>query len=195
MDPVSGKPCYQCHRSKISGATVHGAVAGKECTPCHPTTGGNHQKSKGLYLPKDKSSKLCYECHEDQTKLKSVHPPIGEGDCLSCHAPHTSANKSLLRFTVPRLCFKCHDPDLVNRKETVKGTDFREGVQNLHFLHAKQNGIACATCHELHASPQSHLIRTKGKHGKEAVAIGYSVTTTGGSCSTSCHDTTGYQRK
>ena len=196
IDQVSGKPCYQCHRSKMIGTYVHDAVAGKECTPCHNATGGNHQKDRSLYAAKDKSPKLCYECHDSQASQKSVHPAIDEVGCLGCHAPHNSSLKKLLRSEVPTLCFKCHDRGFVEQKEAGKGTGFRDGVQNLHYLHAgEKTAIQCFACHGAHASTQLHLIRLKGTNGKEAVTTTYTATEKGGNCTTSCHDPLGYERK
>ena len=195
IDPVSGKPCYRCHRSKVTGTYVHDALEGHECTPCHNPTGGDHQQNPSLYAVKDKSAKLCYQCHDSFADQKSVHPAIDEVECIGCHAPHNSSLKNLLRYKVPTLCFRCHDRALVEQKETGKATGFRDGVQNLHYAHAGENAIPCLTCHNQHASSQLHLIRPKGTNGKEAVTITYTASDKGGTCTTSCHDTLSYERK
>ena len=195
IDPVSNKPCAQCHRSKVTGAFIHDALTDQECTPCHDNTGGNHQSNHALYAVKDKSAKLCYQCHDNQSSKKSVHPPIMEDDCLVCHVPHNSPLKNLLRYKVPRLCFQCHDRALLETKETDKATGFRDGTENLHFVHANVQQISCFTCHDIHASDQDHLIRPKGTNGTEAVTITYKATDKGGNCTVSCHDALGYERK
>jgi len=196
IDQVSGKPCAQCHRSKITGAFVHEAVAGLECTPCHNATGGNHQKNRALYGVKDKSPKLCNECHDSKEKEKSVHPAIEAEGCISCHAPHNSPLNRLLRTEAPALCFKCHDRGLLNEKETTKATGFRDGANSMHYIHAGgSNNFSCFTCHDAHASSQPHMIRPKGTNGKDAVTITYTATDKGGNCTTSCHDALGYERK
>lgn len=194
VDPVTGKPCYQCHRSKVSAPKIHPALEGNECAVCHKTTGGDHQKNHDLYAVKDKSAKLCWECHDSVAKQKSVHPVIEEG-CLGCHAPHSSSLGKLLRDLPPQLCFQCHADSLVKEKETKKATNFRDGAQSLHFVHAGKNAIPCLTCHDVHASSQLHLIRPKATNGKEAVTITYAGTDKGGSCTTSCHDAMNYERK
>ncbi|BCS52584.1 cytochrome c3 family protein [Geobacter sp. SVR] len=195
IDPSNGKPCHQCHRSKITGRYVHEAVAGKECTPCHQTRPGNHQSDHSLYAVKDRSATLCYECHDNQSNQKSVHPPIMANECLGCHAPHNSPHRKLLRAKPEKLCFECHDCALVKERETTK-TGFRDGTQNLHYLHAGRKGAAipCLTCHDAHASQQLYLMRPKGAKGAEAVTITYTATDKGGNCTTSCHDSLGYQR-
>jgi predicted CXXCH cytochrome family protein len=195
IDPVSGKPCYRCHSSKVKAPFVHSGLADKECTPCHSTTAGNHQSDHSLYGVKDKSSKVCYECHDNKSTQKSVHGPIQENDCLGCHAPHAANYKFQLGNTVEKLCFECHDKSLVADKETDKN-GFRDGTSNFHYLHSgAKNAIPCLSCHDVHASTQEHLIRPKGTNGKEAVTITYTTTPKGGNCTVSCHDAMGYERK
>jgi predicted CXXCH cytochrome family protein len=195
VDPVSGKPCYKCHRSKVSAPKIHDALAGNECGPCHKNTGGDHQKNHALYAVKDRSAKLCWECHDAVANLKNVHPVISEEGCLGCHAPHSSSLRKLLRDEPPALCYQCHDRGLVKERETRKATAFRDGGQNLHWLHAGDKKIACLSCHEVHSSAQQHLIRPQGTNGKEAVTITYTATQKGGNCTTSCHDNLAYERK
>ena len=195
IDPASGKACYQCHRSKITGTKLHEALAAMECAPCHQPVAGDHQNNRNLFAVKDKSAKLCWQCHDSPANAKSVHPVIEADGCIACHLPHTSAYEHLLKREVKGLCFQCHDKQMVQQKETAKGTDFRDGQQNLHFLHANKNGIPCLTCHDVHASPQLHLVRPKGTNAKEAVTIAYTGSDKGGSCTTSCHDQLGYERK
>lgn len=200
IDPASGKACYECHRSKITGANVHQALAANECTPCHQVQPGDHQRDNTLFAVKDKGAKLCWECHDSLSDAKSVHPAIEAYGCIGCHAPHNSSLQHLLKDKVPDLCFGCHDKKMVQEKETSKGTDFRDGQQSLHFLHAgKANAIPCLTCHDVHASSQLHLIRPKGskvREGvKEEVTITYTASDKGGNCTASCHDELGYERK
>ena len=195
VDAVSGKLCAKCHRSKVKAPFVHGGLADKECTPCHTVTGGNHQLDPSLYGVKDKSAKVCYECHENQSGKKSVHGPIQEDDCFGCHAPHVSNFKYQLGTSPEKLCFECHDKSMVTVKETDK-TGFRDGNSNFHFLHSGESvAIPCLSCHDVHASDQLHLIRSKGTNGKEAVTITYTTTPKGGNCTVSCHDALGYERK
>ncbi len=195
LDKVTGKPCASCHKSKVSGAFIHDALAEKECTPCHKATGGDHQNDATIYAVKDKSAKLCSECHESQAGKTSVHPAIEAVECIGCHLPHSASNKNLLKTLAPDLCFTCHNRSLVDQKETSTVTGFREGTQNLHNVHAGKNAIPCLACHDQHASSQPHLLRPKGMNGKDAVTLTYTAAPKGGNCTVSCHDALGYERK
>jgi predicted CXXCH cytochrome family protein len=194
VDPATGKSCYQCHRSKVKGPNLHEALASMDCTPCHEVSPGDHQRNRTLYAVKDTSANLCWQCHDKPANAKSVHPAIEEDGCIACHSPHSSQYQHLLYEKVPRLCFGCHGRKMIKEKTSTR-TGFRDGVENLHYVHAGQNGISCLACHDVHASSQLHLVQPKGNNGKEAVTITYTGTDKGGNCTTSCHDQMGYERK
>lgn len=180
----------------MTGNYLHQALAEMECTPCHQPRPGNHQKDRTLFAVQDKSAKLCWQCHDQPQNTQSVHPVIESEGCIACHSPHTARYPQLLKDKMPGLCFDCHDRAMVEVKESARVTDFRDGSQNLHFLHAGAgHGIPCLACHDVHNSSQPHLVRPKGANGKEAVTISYTATGKGGSCTTSCHDQLSYQRK
>jgi len=195
IDLFSGKPCYRCHLSKVSGPGLHSALEENRCTPCHKFSNGNHQANRRFSEVKDRTARLCYECHDDQSHQKSVHPPIIAHECLGCHAPHASPHGNLLKVTLGRLCFECHARTLVNEETTVQATGFRDGNSNLHYLHARKSELPCLTCHQAHASSQEYLLRTTGSSGKNLVTLTYQATATGGSCTSSCHDAAEYVRK
>jgi len=191
VDAATGKSCYQCHRSRVKGPYLHEALASMECTPCHQTQSGDHQQDHTLYEVKDKSANLCWGCHDKPAQAKSVHPVIEAEGCTGCHSPHSAQLKHLLKDEVPDLCLDCHE----NKLDETKTTYFRDGKVNLHYQHAALSRIPCLTCHEVHASPQDHLLRPKGMYGTVAVTIAYQASDKGGNCTTSCHDQRGYQRK
>lgn len=195
IDPFSDKPCYLCHQSRVTGLNVHSALDGNRCTPCHKLSNGNHQANHNFSEVKDRTARLCYECHEDQSRQKSVHQPILDNNCTRCHAPHRSNHRNLLKSPLPGLCFECHQQALVNEEQTSRSTDFRNGNQNLHYLHVRKNAIACMTCHQPHASSQEYLLTTKSGSDKESLTLTYRRTPTGGNCATSCHGTLDYRRK
>lgn len=195
IDQFSGKPCYQCHASKVKGPGVHGALEGNNCASCHKLSNGNHQADKRYSEVKDRSARLCYGCHADQTGRKSVHPPIVEEQCLGCHAPHMSTFGTLLRSPVEQLCFRCHEQSLVKAVQTATATAFRDGTSNLHTVHAQKHSIPCLTCHDPHAASQPFLLKTNWKNGKELATLFYKGTAKGGNCTTTCHDSMEYVRK
>ena len=67
-----------------------------------------------------------------------------------CHGPHGADSADLLtKFYSTRfyqhfesdryeLCFSCHDKKLVETKEAEGLTGFRNGTQNLHFVHVDE---------------------------------------------------------
>jgi predicted CXXCH cytochrome family protein len=195
VDPDTGKQCYQCHRSKVKGPVLHEALASMECTPCHKVSKGDHQTDRSLFTVKDTSPNLCWECHDKPTNAKSTHGAIDEEGCTGCHSPHSADLKYLLDDNPPELCFDCHGSKFVKQQQSSSVTGFRDGEQNLHYVHAGKNKIECLACHDVHASPQDHLIRPKGSNGKEAVTITYAASGKGGNCTTSCHDQMSYERK
>ena len=195
IDTFSGKPCYRCHLSKVSGPVTHGALNGNRCTPCHKLSNGNHQIDHRFTEAKDRTARLCYECHDDQSRQKSVHPPIIDNDCFGCHALHTSRYDKLLKVPLARLCFKCHDRALVSEQQTLLTTGYRNGSRNLHYVHVRKSAIPCLACHHAHASSQDHLIRAAGRSDTSQVTLIYRATSTGGNCTSSCHGPADYARK
>lgn len=194
IDPYSGKPCARCHKSKITGSFLHGALEGNNCAACHKLSNGNHQQDHSYSDVKFKDSDLCNECHSAFSAGVSVHSPISEKDCLSCHTPHTSAYRYLLTIPSDKLCFKCHEQSDLTGKNAAQKTAFRNKGENLHLLHVKKGGISCLSCHSPHKSNQSHLISDRKAKDKSSLEIRYSADKNGGSCTSSCHDKLDYSR-
>lgn len=93
-------------------------------------------------------------------------------DCSTCHKPHYSEYENLLAQKFPnglytaadaenfKLCFNCHSSEILTAEKTTSVTNFRNGDQNLHFLHINgSKGSNCTNCHNIHASANEHLIR------------------------------------
>ena len=100
----------------------------------------------------------------------NVHLALAELGCIVCHLPHSSEYPYLLNDSYSTkkyqagtienygLCFNCHDTDLLMEESTLYGTNFRDGSQNLHFLHIKgETGRNCNLCHSVHAARNSSL--------------------------------------
>lgn len=215
--------CYECHEevaTQVKDAKVpHAAVTdGQSCLNCHDPHASDFQFS----LLKDPMT-LCLSCHdkqidtphgpvEDMKKLfaenPSVHGPIAQQQCSGCHVTHGSPHFSLLKKEYPEsfytsyaeeqyaLCFECHEADMVRDERTDKLTNFRNGDQNLHFIHVNKDkkGRTCRACHEVHASKQPNHVTDSVKFGKWDLPIHFDKTETGGSCQPGCHKPYKYDR-
>ncbi len=217
--------CFRCHPAmadRITKASVkHAALSeGKGCLNCHSPHEAVHSRQL-----KDAPMALCLTCHDKQerdargvmtTDMKELfdankdwHGPIREKDCSGCHSVHGSGHFRLLIKNYPRefyasfaveqydLCFSCHQPTLVQDAATTTLTGFRDGEQNLHFLHVnkKVKGRTCRSCHETHASQKARHIRNEVPFGKWMLPIKFEKTANGGSCSPGCHAPKSYDNK
>jgi len=216
--------CFGCHEEKkqqLANVKVkHGALEmGKTCLNCHDVHMSNVANNL-LMEPLD----LCLSCHNKTYRRKNGetlvnmkkwleensnhHGPINQKDCSGCHDPHGSDNFRLLQEPYPstfyagfspenyKLCFSCHEETIVLDAETDKLTNFRNGTQNLHFLHVNKpvKGRTCRACHETHASNFPKHIREAVPFGAWELPINFEKTKTGGSCAPGCHKMLKYDR-
>lgn len=86
--------CSSCHAKKITGKSVHSAMA-TPCTVCHVTMTQGDMTTMSLAMPKDK---ICFACHEQSAALRQ-HVPSVKGRCVDCHDAHSSDLKMLLRVS------------------------------------------------------------------------------------------------
>lgn len=204
--------CYSCHEQLNTKKYVHLPVKEGECSVCHSPHGSSEEK----FLI-SKEADLCLDCHQETIwkvyKKKeqalenlNIHSAIELGGCSSCHDPHESDNHSLLTKNFPKglyssaqtdnftMCFECHDSDML--KEDAKNiTGFRNGDQNLHYLHINgEKGRNCNSCHDMHSSTNEHLILNKVLFGKWEMQMKYKPAENGGSCAPGCHGETIYVR-
>jgi predicted CXXCH cytochrome family protein len=216
--------CLGCHKDKKewieTAKTKHGALeTGKKCLACHDPHMGDYAKQL-VKAPMD----LCLSCHDKpldtptgkiidmKTYLaenKDKHGPIREKDCSACHNPHGSDNFRMLRKYFPpvfyapfdpknyALCFNCHEKTLVLDPQTTTLTNFRNGDQNLHYLHVNKpvKGRTCRACHEMHATNNPKHIRDAVPFGAWELPLNYHKTPDGGSCQPGCHQKFTYDRK
>jgi predicted CXXCH cytochrome family protein len=217
--------CTSCHEhDKIKAAALgakykHSIVTQDQaCMNCHTPHGGPLAK-----LMKAKPVDVCIKCHKIDVKapdgrvVKGVpevvdpklikHGPVQDGTCSGCHNVHGSDVSRLLTKPYPEsfyakydpdnfaLCFSCHDKKLVEAKEAEGLTGFRNGTQNLHFVHVdKDKGRTCRACHETHASPNPVHLRQSVPFGQWDLPLNYQKTATGGTCAPGCHKQYGYDR-
>ena len=94
------------------------------------------------------------------------------------------------------LCFTCHDKQLVTLQKTTGLTGFRNGDQNLHFVHVnradRRQNLPRAT--KRTASPQPLHVRKSVPYGNWQMPINFRKTDTGGSCAAGCHKALAYDR-
>jgi predicted CXXCH cytochrome family protein len=220
-----GGLCTSCHEPiarSIAGATVkHSAVTvDRACLNCHTA-----HTSTDRDLLRSAATKLCLECHNtpvkraDGTMVDSVssmnekghhlHGPLSEGLCSGCHDVHGGSHRALLTkpysetFYQPfnddayALCFGCHNRELVTQQPTSSATGFRNGDQNLHYLHVVapgDSGRSCRSCHATHSAVNDRQLRESTPFGQWEIPIRFSKTDNGGSCAAGCHQARTYDR-
>lgn len=203
--------CLSCHSDKqesMNASFQHQPVL-EDCTTCH----NPHNSEYEMFLTND-IKEICFDCHSDigdrVKEMEYVHAPVEYDGCAACHNVHGSENPYILYENFPEtfyndynddlytLCFECHTGDNIRNAVTDSETEFRNGTQNLHFLHVKMDkkGRSCKSCHEVHASAQPLHIRKSvpfGTGGWE-LPIKYTQTENGGSCVVGCHKPKSYDR-
>lgn len=222
--PVTGL-CTSCHEpiaTAIAGASVkHSAVTvDRACLNCHTPHTSTDQN-----LLRSVSTKLCLECHKaavkrvDGSVVPSVasmmekghhlHGPLVEGLCTGCHEVHGGSHRALLakeysqNFYQPfnndayALCFSCHKRELATEQTTNSATGFRNGEQNLHYVHVigpGDNGRSCRSCHATHSAVNDRQLRESTPFGQWEIPIKFTKTDNGGTCAAGCHQSRTYDR-
>jgi predicted CXXCH cytochrome family protein len=200
---TTGDACLACH-------TSHGGQLAKlmrdqpvkACMTCHdkPIVVAAAQGAEARTVPA-------------MTALASPkldrHGPIRDGNCSGCHTVHGGTEAKLLTKPYPEtfytgfaaekydLCFSCHDKALVQSQQAKGLTNFRNGEENLHWLHVNREtkGRTCRACHETHASEHAFHVRDRVPYGKWKMPVGFKATATGGSCAPGCHKELAYDRE
>ncbi len=206
--------CFKCHKAIKTivqrSPVKHGALTtGNQCANCHdPHTAGNPE----LLLARTDS--VCLTCHDKAMKAtdgrmlanmkpvlaesKYLHGPNRTGDCSACHGPHGAPYADLLERRFPEtfytsfdlkkydLCFSCHEKELVLTPRTRTLTNFRDGDENLHYVHVNRQdkGRSCRTCHDVHGSnlPNHMASAVPFEGSKWMMPIDYQQMPDGGRC-------------
>ena len=215
--------CLSCHKemaSTESKRVAHAELGDEQaCVACHEPHSSDYAG-----LVRERSRDLCMKCHSKTVKLpdeselpaaadlvgepKYVHGPVMRGKCSSCHLVHGGDTFRLLKADYPTefyapysaesyaLCFGCHEEKLALEPKTTTLTEFRNGDENLHFMHVNKpdKGRTCRACHSPHASTQAKLIRASVAFGEWAIPVSFTKTETGGTCAAGCHAPKTYDR-
>jgi predicted CXXCH cytochrome family protein len=196
-----------------------GLETDKLCFACHDPFVSDYANQL-IMEPAD----LCLSCHDRQytrdgkvvvsdmkailTQNKVYHFPIEQKDCSGCHNPHGSNNFRMLLQSFPeffyapyqasnyKLCFMCHQNTFAEEKFTTTLTRFRNGNQNLHFIHVNKSikGRTCRTCHGVHATNNPNHLKDAVPFGGWQLPINFEKTETGGKCWPGCHHQSVYDR-
>ncbi len=215
--------CHEDVAKMISGASVvHDAVLrGERCLACHEPHVSDRpsllRDSQGLLCLECHGEPLeALDGHEIPDMTSEVmgreytHGPVLAGQCSACHAVHGAYHAHLLEDAVPTtlrgdfdmnnyaLCFQCHPRELVTEERTTVSTSFRDGDLNLHTLHitSGMRGKTCAACHAVHGSKGERDIAdfVQFEGSDWVMPIGFTLTTSGGTCASGCHPPLGYSR-
>jgi len=213
--------CYNCHDMEsalLEAKTVHKVINDdKSCANCHSP----HASNQALFLIKAEKE-MCLDCHSGEIKTEErtianigkslkegnhIHGVIESDGCIICHSPHYSDYPMLLSGAFPTeeytttsmesfdLCFLCHDYSMLEEETTDWATEFRDGDRNMHSLHINgEKGRNCNLCHDIHGSPNEHMIANKVQFGNWEMPVDYKADGNGGSCSTGCHGEKSYSR-
>jgi len=149
FDPAKSCVNKSCHTSVANQPHLHweDMSAPGQCQRCHTPDGTLHE-----FETMD-GAEGCMDCHEPLAKKMSegkvLHEPAEE-DCTDCHDPHGARVPMLLMDAkdedVSRLCFNCHDEDVIAQE----------------YTHGPAASGACNECHDPHVADNSRLLRARG---------------------------------
>ncbi len=100
--------------------------------------------SAAIHPTRLEANSNCLECHAEVATAAYVHPALKQG-CTACHVieDHGDSNNVVLKPAKTIVCTECHQ---------------LEQPLRAHFPYASS---MCLRCHNPHAAPDSHLLRTK----------------------------------
>lgn len=141
-----------------------------------------------------------------------LHGPLKDGECSPCHPSHAKGRPptAVLHGALPEElyapytratyagCFgTCHSPELVEQATTATATGFRNGEDNLHYRHVAKlrRGRSCRLCHAPHDARNPRMIRDFMPFGTQRLTLSFLETKGGGTCTTSCHLPSEYNRR
>lgn len=202
---ISNSTCQNCHPQVMDYKMLHAPVAAGECSACHTP----HKNKNKSYI-QETETLICYRCHPTVVSKNDTvfHGEINQGKCQACHAAHGSEYPQLLKAEYStayfndykssnyEFCFKCHKLDLLLHPKTSYNTNFRDGKDNLHYVHVNRTlkGRSCKFCHEIHSGTLPKLMAETVPFGQWDMPINFIISENGGQCSPGCHAPASYQR-
>jgi len=190
--------CFKCHSSwttQPSGQTDLARALNPNNPSYHPVeAAGRNPNISGLaFAPGwDATSRTrCGDCHgSDDPTTRGPHGSLYR---YILNRPYTASSAPRMT-TAGESCFACHafavyaddaSPDFV-----LAGSRFNApAVDKGHAGHVRGENVPCYACHETHGSTtRPHLVVT----GRIPGIVSYTETSTGGSCTPTCHGTESY---
>jgi len=172
LGPVTFETCAGCHQEDIEQlkTSVHArqVASAKTCAGCH---GDPHavldSRNPNNSMSATNQVRNCGQCHQGmmQGYLSSEHARalfvaglVSAPACTDCHGgghaiqSPTTAAAATSHPRIPETCGKCH-VGILNQ--------WRESAHGVLWMHERQDGPVCTTCHQAHAiqPPQSAAMR------------------------------------
>jgi predicted CXXCH cytochrome family protein len=190
--------CFKCHSSWTSqptGQTDLALVLNPSNPSYHPVEapGRNPNIRLGAFAAgwDAGSTTRCGSCHgSDGGSVAGVH---GSNYQYLLKQPYTASSfeRTMLQ---DESCFACHAYDVYANPTalpaTLENSRFNEpGVTKGHAKHVGEAQVPCYACHTTHGSTTlPHLLVTGRSPGIQSIT----VTATGGTCASTCHDSQSY---
>lgn len=192
--------CFKCHSSwttQPAGQSDFGLLFNSNNPSYHPieAQGKNTNINVNSFVNNWAATKImyCSDCHGNDDLNPVVRGPHGSAYQYLLNDPYTASTTSRT-MSSNEVCFNCHRYDTyanTNSGGTIQGySRFNPPrFSNGHVFHVVSQRRPCYACHSSHASTtKPHLIVT----GRSPGINNYTETTSGGSCSPTCHGTESY---
>ncbi len=190
--------CFKCHSSwttQPAGQTDMARVLNPANPSFHPIEGLGRNTNINMLAFVTGWSALsttrCTDCHGSD--FGTTRGPHGSANRYILKAPYTASSASRTMAS-NEICFVCHRYDVYANSassSTTKGySRFNPpGFSRGHASHVGSERYPCYACHTTHGSTtRKHLIITGRTPGMQA----YTETTTGGTCTPTCHGSETY---
>lgn len=199
MPTLEYEICYKCHSSwtqQPPGQQDIASLLNTNNASFHPVEaqGKNLGIDPNSFVDKTMNSFstiYCSDCHgSDDSTLRGPHGSQFPNILKRPYETQSNSRPS----TREDLCFICHSfdtyADLFAALFQQEASRFNPPASsNGHVFHVGQQNIPCFACHESHGSPRFGALIVTGRYpGLKS----FSMTTAGGTCLPTCHDSRSY---